>query len=101
MAVATDHTTIEESGTTYAITGDLQTTGLAGVFQKFQSKSSAHGKLGGSAGAQPEAYKADVRRDKDERHDRWISAPALPPAAARWRRRAMPPRLRPATRSIR
>jgi hypothetical protein len=70
MAVATDHTTIEESGTTYAITGDLQTTGLAGVFQKFQSKSSAHGKLGGSTGAQPEAYKADVRRDKDERHDR-------------------------------
>ena len=41
MHVATDRTTIEESGTNYAITGDLKTTGLAGLFQDFQKKSRA------------------------------------------------------------
>jgi len=70
MPVATDHTVIEESGNTYAIAGDLQTTGLAVLFQKFQSKSSVHGRLQGSSGAQPDAYMADVRRDNGERHDK-------------------------------
>jgi hypothetical protein len=70
MPVATDRTTIDESGTTYAIAGDLHTMGLAGMFQNFQSKSSVHGRLQGSGGAQPDAYVADVRRDKDERHDK-------------------------------
>jgi hypothetical protein len=70
MPVATDHTVIDESGATYAISGDLHTTGLAGMFQNFQSKSSVHGRLQGSSGAQPDAYVADVRRDKDEHHDK-------------------------------
>ncbi|MBV8493722.1 MAG: DUF3108 domain-containing protein [Alphaproteobacteria bacterium] len=70
MNVATDHTVIDESGGTYAIAGDLRTTGLAGMFQNFQSKSSVHGRLQGSSGAQPDSYVADVRRDKDERHDK-------------------------------
>jgi len=69
MHVATDRTTIEESGTNYAITGDLKTTGLAGLFQDFQKKSTARGRLI-AAGAQPEAYSADVRRDKAARHDK-------------------------------
>ena len=69
MHVATDRTTIEESGTNYAITGDLKTTGLAGIFQDFQQKSSARGRLT-AAGAQPETYNADVRRDKAARHDK-------------------------------
>ncbi|MBV9014068.1 MAG: DUF3108 domain-containing protein [Alphaproteobacteria bacterium] len=70
MPVATDRTVIDESGGTYAISGDLHTTGLAGMFQNFQSKSSVHGRLQGSSGAQPDSYVADVRRDKDERHDK-------------------------------
>ena len=39
LHVATDRTLIEESGNIYAITGDLKTTGLAGLFQDFQKKS--------------------------------------------------------------
>ena len=69
LHVATDRTLIEESGTTYALTGDLKTTGLAGLFQDFQKKSSARGRLTAS-GAQPETYNADVRRDKAARHDK-------------------------------
>src|SRR5438067_2116998 len=69
MHVATDRTTIEETGNTYTITGDLKTTGLAGMFQEFQSHSTARGRLAGT-GAQPEAYAADVRRDSGERHDK-------------------------------
>jgi hypothetical protein len=69
MHVATDRTTIEETGNTYTITGDLKTTGLAGMFQEFQSHSTARGRLAGT-GAQPEAYAADIRRDSGERHDK-------------------------------
>jgi hypothetical protein len=35
LHVATDRTLIEQTGNTYAITGDLKTTGLAGMFQDF------------------------------------------------------------------
>jgi hypothetical protein len=69
LHVATDRTLIEESGSTYALTGELKTTGLAGIFQDFQKKSTARGRLTAS-GAQPEAYSADVRRDKAARHDK-------------------------------
>jgi len=69
LHVATDRTLIEESGNIYAITGDLKTTGLAGLFQDFQKKSSVRGRLA-PTGAQPEAYSADVRRDKAARHDK-------------------------------
>ena len=69
MHVATDRTTIEESGANYAIAGDLKTTGLAGLFQDFQKKSAARGRLV-AAGAQPDSYSADVRRDKAARHDK-------------------------------
>src|SRR5437588_11291969 len=68
MHVATDRTTIEETSNTYTITGDLKTTGLAGMFQEFQSHFTARGRLAGT-GAQPEAYAADIRRDSGERHD--------------------------------
>ena len=69
LHVATDRTVIEETGSTYAITGDLKTTGLAGMFKEFQSHSTARGRLA-STGAQPEAYNADVKRDTGERHDK-------------------------------
>jgi len=69
MHVATDRTTIEESGANYALAGDLKTTGLAGLFQDFQKKSAARGRLV-AAGAQPDSYSADVRRDKAARHDK-------------------------------
>jgi hypothetical protein len=69
LHVATDRTVIEETGSTYAITGDLKTTGLAGMFQNFQSRSAARGRLA-STGLQPEAYNADVKRDSGERHDK-------------------------------
>jgi hypothetical protein len=69
MHVATDRTTIEQTGSTYAITGDLKTSGLAGMLQDFQSHATTRGRLAG-AGAQPEAYAADVRRDSGERHDK-------------------------------
>ena len=69
LHVATDRTVIEETGSTYAITGDLKATGLAGMFKEFQSHSTARGRLA-STGAQPEAYNADVKRDTGERHDK-------------------------------
>lgn len=69
LHVATDRTLIEQTGTTYALTGDLKTTGLAGLLQNFQKKSNARGRLTAS-GAQPETYSADVRRDKNTRHDK-------------------------------
>jgi len=68
MHVATDRTTIEQTGNNYAISGDLKTGGLAGIFQDFQSHATARGRLT-AAGAQPEAYNADIRRDSGERHD--------------------------------
>jgi hypothetical protein len=69
MHVATDRTTIEQNGNNYAISGDLKTGGLAGMFQDFQSHVTARGRLT-AAGAQPEAYNADIRRDSGERHDK-------------------------------
>jgi hypothetical protein len=69
MHVATDRTTIEETGSTYAIAGDLKTSGLAGMFQEFQSHATTRGRLAGT-GAQPETYAADIRRDSGERHDK-------------------------------
>ena len=69
LHVATDRTTIEATGKSYAITGDLKTSGLAGMFQNFQSHAAARGRLTGT-GAQPEAYHADIRRDGGERHDK-------------------------------
>src|SRR5437763_3128614 len=69
LHVAPDRTVIEETGSTYAISGDLKTTGLAGMFKEFQSHSTARGRLA-STGAQPEAYNADVKRDTGERHDK-------------------------------
>jgi len=69
MHVATDRTTIEVNGNSYAISGDLKTGGLAGMFQDFQSHATARGRLT-ATGAQPEAYSGDVRRDSGERHDK-------------------------------
>jgi hypothetical protein len=69
MHVATDRTTIEVNGNNYAISGDLKTGGLAGLFQDFQSHATARGRLT-AAGAQTEAYNGDIRRDSGERHDK-------------------------------
>src|SRR5438128_6573282 len=69
MHVASDRTVIEETGSTYAITSDLKTTGMAGMFQEYQNHSTARGRLA-ATGAQPEAYAADVKRDSGERHDK-------------------------------
>jgi hypothetical protein len=69
LHVATDRTLIEENGASYAITGEVKTTGIAGMFQDFQKKSTARGRLA-ATGVQPETYSADVRRDKAERHDK-------------------------------
>jgi len=69
MHVATDRTTIEQIGKNYAISGDLKTGGLAGMFQDFQSHATARGRLT-ATGAQPDSYNGDVRRDSGERHDK-------------------------------
>lgn len=69
LHVATDRTLIEENGASYAITGDVKTSGIAGMFQDFQKKSIVRGRLA-ATGVQPETYSADVRRDKAERHDK-------------------------------
>src|SRR5260221_2799853 len=69
MHVATDRTTIEENGNTYAIGGDLKTGGLAGLFQDFQSHATARGRLT-ATGARPDSYNADIKRDSGERHDK-------------------------------
>jgi hypothetical protein len=69
MHVATDRTTIEQTGNNYAISGDLKTGGLAGIFQDFQSHATARGRLT-ATGAQPEAYNGEIRRDSGERHDK-------------------------------
>jgi len=69
MHVATDRTTIEETVSNYAISGDLKTGGLAGLFQDFQSHATARGRLT-ATGAQPDSYNADIKRDSGERHDK-------------------------------
>jgi hypothetical protein len=69
MQVATDRTIIDEAGGQYAIIGDLGTSGLAGLFQNFQSHSEVRGRLA-SAAERPEAFHADIRRNGTDRHDR-------------------------------
>ena len=65
--VLTNRTTIQEIGDRYAITMDLDTRGLASIFVDLTSHSEVHGELAKGA-ARPEAYRAEVRRNGNERH---------------------------------
>src|SRR5271166_5910520 len=65
--VLTNRTTIQEIGDHYAIAMDLDTRGLASVFVDLTSHSEVHGEFARNA-VQPEAYRADVRRNGIERH---------------------------------
>ncbi len=69
MHVANDHTVISETGDRYAITGDIQTLGAAGLFQDLKKHSEARGRLI-ATGAQPEAYHAETHRNGAERRDK-------------------------------
>jgi len=69
MHVASDRTVISETGDRYAITGDLQTLGAAGLFQDLKKHSEARGRLV-ATGAQPETYRAETRRNGAERRDK-------------------------------
>jgi hypothetical protein len=65
--VLTNRTTIQEIGDHYAIAMDLDTRGLASVFVDLTSHSEVHGEFAQNT-VQPEAYRADVRRNGIERH---------------------------------
>jgi hypothetical protein len=67
LHVLTNSTTVEEVGDRYAIAMDLDTRGLASVFVDLTSRSQVRGKLARTT-AQPESYRADVRRNGDDRH---------------------------------
>jgi Protein of unknown function (DUF3108) len=65
--VLTNRTTVQEIGDRYAITMDLDTRGLASIFVDLTSHSEVHGEFARGA-VRPEAYRADVLRNGDERH---------------------------------
>src|SRR5712691_13565312 len=65
--VLTNRTTVEEAGDRYSIAMDLDTRGLARVFVDLTSHSEVHGRLGTNT-ARPEAYRAEVRRNGNDRH---------------------------------
>jgi hypothetical protein len=65
--VLTDRTSVQEIGDRYAITTDLDTRGLASIFVDLTSHSEVHGGLARDM-PHPDAYRADVRRNGDDRH---------------------------------
>src|SRR5713101_50169 len=67
LHVLTNRTTVEESKDRYSIAMDLDTRGLARVFVDLTSHSEVHGRLGTNT-ARPEAYRAEVRRNGNDRH---------------------------------
>ena len=67
--VASSRVTIDEIGAQYAIAGDTETLGLASIFSSFHGHSQTQGHLTANS-AQPETYRADIRYDEAERHDR-------------------------------
>ena len=67
LHVLTDRTTVQERGDRYAIATDLDTRGLASIFVDLTSHSEVHGKLARD-GPLPIAYRADVRRNGEDRH---------------------------------
>jgi hypothetical protein len=89
LHVLTNRTTVQERGDRYAITTDLDTRGIASVFVNLTSHSEVHGKLAGDAPL-PDAYRADVRRNGDDRHygldyrgDGTVSNVSTPPSTDR------------------
>jgi Protein of unknown function (DUF3108) len=66
LHVLTNRTAVERLGDRYTIATDLDTRGLARVFVDLTSHSQVSGRLGSEP--QPEAYRADVRRNGAERH---------------------------------
>jgi Protein of unknown function (DUF3108) len=67
LHVLTNRTTIEASVDRYAIAMDLDTRGLASIFVDLTSHSEVSGRLAREAPL-PDAYRADVRRNGDDRH---------------------------------
>lgn len=69
LHVATDRTRVETSDARYAIAMDLQTRGLAGFFDRFESHSEVGGRLTGDL-VRPEEYRGEVHRDGADRKTR-------------------------------
>ncbi len=67
LHILTNRTIVQERGDHYTIATDLETRGLASVFVDLTSHSEVHGKLARDAPL-PDAYRADVRRNGDDRH---------------------------------
>src|SRR5258707_1310272 len=67
LHILTNRTIVQERGDHYTIGTDLETRGLASVFVDLTSHSEVHGKLARDAPL-PDAYRADVRRNGDDRH---------------------------------
>jgi hypothetical protein len=66
LHLLTNRTTVQQHGDHYAITTDLDTRGLASVFIDLTSHSEVHGRLARDT-AVPDAYRANVRRNGEER----------------------------------
>jgi hypothetical protein len=65
--VLTNRTSVQEIGDRYAVAMDLDTRGLASVFVDLTSHSEVHGTLTRDT-PHPDAYRADVRRNRVDRH---------------------------------
>ncbi|HJU17524.1 MAG TPA: DUF3108 domain-containing protein [Stellaceae bacterium] len=69
MHLVTNRTSVETSGTRYAIAMSLTTRGLAGIFVKLDSHSQTHGSLVGGR-VVPEEYGGEVRRNGKDQQTR-------------------------------
>lgn len=74
LHLLTDRTSVETSGTRYAIAMSLKTRGLAGVFVKLESHSEVRGRLVGDT-ARPQEYSGEMRRNGTDRQTRLAYAP--------------------------
>src|SRR5712671_8230249 len=89
LHLLTNRTTVQERGDRYAIATELATRGLASVFVDLTSHSEVHGKFARYAPL-PDAYRADVRRNGDDRHygvdyrgDGTVTNVSTPPSSER------------------
>ncbi|MGH7089903.1 MAG: DUF3108 domain-containing protein [Stellaceae bacterium] len=69
LHVATERTRVETSASRYAIAMDVETRGLASVFDRFESHSQVRGRLVGDL-VRPEEFTGEVRRNGMDRRTR-------------------------------
>ena len=69
LHVVTNRIDIDEVGERYAVASELATRGVAGFVLDLVEHAKVHGRFTGDS-ARPKAYRADARRNGEDRHDR-------------------------------